>query len=47
MSPKQTERKCQARPLKKKYEVLQEVAKGVQKSKVARKYDVPNNILST
>ena len=40
-------RKCQARPLKQKYEALQEVAKGAPKSTVARKYNLPNNTLST
>ena len=42
-----TKCKCQARPLKKKYQALQEVAKGVPKSTVASTYDVPNNTLST
>ena len=43
----QTKCKCQARPLKKKYETFQKVAKGVPKSTVAPKYDVPNNTFST
>ena len=47
MSLIQTKCKCQARPLKKKYQALQEVTKGVPKSTVARTYDVPNNTLST
>ena len=47
MSLIQTKRKCQAKPLKKKYEALQEVAKGVPKSTAARKYNVRNNTLST
>ena len=48
MSLVQVKRKCQARPLKQKYEALQEVAKGAPKSTVACKYNnVPNNTLST
>ena len=47
MSLVQTKRKCQARPLKQKYEALQEVAKGAPKSTVARKHNVPNITLST
>ena len=47
MSLVQVKRKCQARPLKQKYEALQEVAKGAPKSTVARKYNLPNNTLST
>ena len=48
MSLVQVKRKCQARPLKQKYEALQEVAKGALKSTVTRKYNnVPNNTLST
>ena len=48
MSLVQVKHKCQARPLKQKYEALQEVAKGALKSTVARKYNnVPNNTLST
>ena len=47
MSLVQAKRKCQARPLKQKYEALQEVAKGAPKSTVARKNNVPNNTLST
>ena len=43
MSLIQTRRKCQAEPLKKKYEALQEVTKGVQESTAACNYDVPNN----
>ena len=43
MSLIQTKRKCQAKPLNKKYEALQEVAKGVLKSTAARKYNVRNN----
>ena len=48
MSLVQVKHKCQARPLKQKYEALQEVAKGAPKSTVACKYNnVPNNTLST
>ena len=47
MSLVQAKCKCQARPLKQKYEALQEVAKGAPKSTVARKYIVPNNTLFT
>ena len=47
MSLVQVKRKFQARPLKQKYEVLQNVAKGEPKSTVARKYNVPKNTLST
>ena len=47
MSLVQVKRKCQVRPLKQKYEPLLEVAKGAPKSTVARKYNVPNNTLST
>ena len=42
----QVKHKCQTRPLKQKYEALQEAAKGAPKSTVARKYNVPNNTLS-
>lgn len=47
MSLIQTKGKCQARLLNKKYEALQEVPKGVRKSTIASKYNVPNNTLST
>ena len=47
MSLIQTKGKCQARLLNKKYEALQEVPKGVPKSTIASKYNVPNNTLST
>ena len=47
MSLIQTKSKCQARLLNKKYEALQEVPKGVPKSTIASKYNVPNNTLST
>ena len=47
MSLTQTKCKCQTRSLKKKYKALQEVAKGLPKSTVAGKYDLPNNTLST
>ena len=43
----QTRRKCHARPLKKKYEALEEVVKGISKLTVGSKYDIPNNTLST
>ena len=46
MSLIQTKRECQARPLKKTYDTLQEVPKGVPKSTVAHKYEAPNNTLS-
>ena len=47
MSLIQTKGKCQARLLNKKYGALQEVAKGVPKSAIGSKYNVPNNTLST
>ena len=47
MSLIHTKGKCQARLLNKKYGALQEVAKGVPKSAIGSKYNVPNNILST
>ena len=47
MSLVQAKCKCQARPLKQKYEALQEIAKGAPKSTVARKYIAPNNTLLT
>ena len=47
MSLVQVKLKCQARPLKQKYEALQKVAKGAPTSTVACKYHVTNNTLST